>query len=447
MKKFKFVLMRNFFGMIFVIFWLIYFSFNILTNNFITEEARRELSSSAVDIATGEFASTVGQIRAIGRLMMNTDVIIVTDSDEIIYPPITNLSESTASDITLLTHRFTSGRDVFEMGDMRRVLGENGVYYLIAMDLSFIHGLPISALLYTDITSAVMFMHAVNRTLGLILIISGVLSAVISFFLSSNVQKAVDKLRKYADVIGHGNFREKVEDFKYEEFNDLAQSMNTMSNMLETYENNQKKFFQNVSHELRTPLVSIQGYAEGIAENILNKDEAANIIVAESLKMETLISQILYVSRMDSGLDDLEITTINVKSFLYDGASRIKILADKNGKELAFKFPEGEIEIKTDEEKLQRAIDNILSNCIRHADTRVTIGYEVVGKSGVVITITDDGGGISDEDMPNIFDRFYKGVNGNSGLGLAIAKDVVEKLGGSISAENAGGARFAITLR
>ena len=451
--------------------------FNVVTNNFISAEAYRELSRGVNDIKNRSstlnnnmfhfvvpnlhepppfiyeafeptqliwddmiLSRVVRYAHPISRLMINADSIVINDNNEIVAPIINVLSENAISKIMFLSNHYVNNKNSFENSTMIRVAEGNNTYYLMAVQLILAEDFTYSVLFYTDITSAILFMGNINQTLGILLFATGIIGVLISVFMSSRIQKSIVRLCNYAEVIGQGKFDEKVEIFDYKEFCNLAQSMNNMSNMLSAYENNQKQFFQNVSHELRTPLMSIQGYAEGILENVLEKNEALEIILSESAIMAGLVSQLLYVSRMDSGLDTLNITSVNIKNLLYDCAGRVKILAEKNNKEISFNFPntkinETETEIKTDEEKLQTAIDNIISNCIRYAKSKIEISYQL-DEENLLIVIADDGNGINSDDLPHIFERFYKGVNGNSGLGLAISNDIIKKLGGNIIAEN-----------
>jgi signal transduction histidine kinase len=307
----------------------------------------------------------------------------------------------------------------------------------------------VTILLYTDISSAVAFKDGMNQRLGLLLIFSGVLSLGISIVMSKRFKQAILKLSRHAESIGHGNFNDTAGVFKYTEFSELSKSMDNMSNMLHAYESRQKQFFQNVSHELRTPLMSIQGYAEGILADIFNKDEAAGIILSEGHKMTELVSSLLYLSRIDEGMDaPLNISSIDVKNLLSTCYERVKPIAAKSEKQIKTDSQESII-LDTDEEKLERAVINILSNAIRHGSSVVRISYRATG-TDVEIKIQDDGKGIDKSDLPHIFERFYKGENGNSGLGLAISNDIIKSLGGRLRAENLpypeSGAVFTINL-
>ncbi|MCL1877625.1 MAG: HAMP domain-containing histidine kinase [Defluviitaleaceae bacterium] len=447
MRSFSKTLIRNFIGMIFVVFLTVYLLFNFLTHDFISEEAHRELVNSLASLEVVASLDVPGIFTGvpIRRLMLNADGIIVGDSGQIISPDISHASEDVAAEFFFMAQYFHENRAVFDSGNMVRASSGRFTYYIKAVEVPFFDDLVV--LLYTDITSATLFVRHVNRTLGVILIASGVGSAFISALLSQQVQRAISRLRNHAESIGRGNFTQKVDEFEYKEFAALAQSMNSMADMLHAYENNQKRFFQNVSHELRTPLMSIQGYAEGILEDVLDKNEASEIILSESERMENMVGQVLYVSRLDSGLDVPSISGFSVKNMLYDCAWRVKILMERNKREIIFDFPETECEIKSDEEKLQRAVENILTNCIRHANEKIIVHFSACDEH-IEIIISDDGEGFDPADLPHVFERFYKGAKGNSGLGLAICKDIIEKLGGSIRAENIaeGGARFVIKL-
>ncbi|MCL2604844.1 MAG: HAMP domain-containing histidine kinase [Defluviitaleaceae bacterium] len=464
MKRFKFILVRNFVGMVLLVLAIVYAAFNMITNRYITTEASRELArsvSSMEGIANHTavvpplsrhiqimprdevFENIFVQWREVNplrQLMLNTDGIIISGDNELVSPFIND-------DILFLGNYYVNNRSQFEDGAMVRLVGEQKAFYLTSAKLVLPEGTLYSILLYTDISSALLFMRNVNRTLGFLLIISAFVGLLISVIMSSRVQRAVLRLGRYAEVIGQGRFDEKVGDFEYREFGELAQSMSAMSHKLSTYENNQKQFFQNVSHELRTPLMSIKGYAEGITENVLDKDAAAYIILAEGERMEELVNQLLFISRMEGGLDELRVSSLNLHEILYDSAERVRILAEKNGKEITFGFPPAERAIVTDEEKLHRVLGNILTNAIRHAKLAIKIAYEDTHEGEVCISVENDGSLIAESDLPHIFERFYKGADGNSGLGLAICKDIAERLGGRVTAENTEhGVRFALYL-
>jgi len=400
------------------------------------------------DMSVGQI--TIGNIRPINQQSFVTaDVIIIDGNNEILTPRLDSLPDTQRTKVESLVDYYLLNQLRFTNGEMTRVAGVTSTYY-VSTTRQTVQDNTFSILMYTDISSAMAFTGSMNRILGLLLVISGLLSLVISIAMSARFKRAIGRLCSYAETIGRGNFNEKPGVFKDTEFNQLSKSMDNMSNMLQTYENNQKQFFQNVSHELRTPLMSIQGYAEGILADIFTKEEAAGIILSEGKKMADLVGELLYVSRIDNNEEASEtMFVLDAQDLLYECCERVKPIAQKSGKYVTVESPPQKISIKANEEKLERAVVNILSNAIRHANSNIKVNYYAVGDN-LEIAIEDDGNGINPEDLPNIFERFFKGENGNYGLGLAISNDIVKSLGGSITAENKmapkTGAVFTITL-
>jgi len=385
--------------------------------------------------------------------LVDTNMIMINANNEIISPVVHTLSGQGRAQVEFLVGHYLENQPRFATNAMTMVTGTNSAYYLQTMSHIMNDGLgPVSILLYADISPAVSFQRSMNVILGALLVLSGLFSLVISVAMSTKFKRAINRLCNYADAIGRGDRDQRAGTFRDAEFNRLSKSMDNMSNKLEAYENNQKQFFQNVSHELRTPLMSIQGYAEGILSDVFAKDEAADIILSEGQKMADLVGELLYVSRIDSTQAAENLAPVDVMNLLHDCVERVKPIAHKSDKKIStgtIFVPVDNIIIDADQEKFARAILNILSNAIRHAKNEVKI---ICGISDgrIKIVILDDGDGINPQDLPNIFERFYKGENGNYGLGLAISRDIVKSMGGVITAKNLEfpetGARFEVSF-
>ena len=207
------------------------------------------------------------------------------------------------------------------------------------------------------------------------------------------------------------------------------------------------RYFQNTSHELKTPIMSIQGYAEGIATGVLGDHEkAAEVIMAQSDRMSELVEEILILSKMDSGYADQTRESINLSDLLCDCLNRICPEAEQKGIALQVRLPEEKLEILGNEPQLDRAFGNIISNGLRYAKT--TLRVEAIGeRKWIRVEIRDDGDGIPPEDLPHIFDRFYKGAGGQHGIGLAITQEIVALHRGKIRAYSQDGAQFCVWLR
>ena len=207
----------------------------------------------------------------------------------------------------------------------------------------------------------------------------------------------------------------------------------------------QQTFFQNASHELKTPLMAIQGYAEGIQAGVMDTASAAEVILEESDRMTELVEELLDISKIDMGRQQLALSEMDVRELLYDSIRAVEPAA-VGGIAIVPDFPEEPVMVSCDDTRLRRAVTNILSNGVRYARSELRLTCRA-DKRHVTIRIQDDGDGIAEEDLPHIFDRFYMGRSGKSGIGLALTKEIVHLHRGTIRAYNGdSGAVFEITL-
>ena len=208
----------------------------------------------------------------------------------------------------------------------------------------------------------------------------------------------------------------------------------------------QQTFFQNASHELKTPLMAIQGYAEGIQAGVMDTASAAEVILAESDRMTELVDELLDISKIDMGRQPLTLSEMDVRELLYDSIRAVEPAVSAGGIAIVPDFPEEPVMVSCDDTRLRRAVTNILSNGVRYARSELRLTC-CADKRNVTIRIQDDGDGIATEDLPHIFDRFYMGKSGKSGIGLALTKEIIHLHKGTIRAYNGdGGAVFEITI-
>ena len=207
----------------------------------------------------------------------------------------------------------------------------------------------------------------------------------------------------------------------------------------------QQTFFQNASHELKTPLMAIQGYAEGIQAGVMDAGGAAEVILEESDRMTELVEELLDISKIDMGRQLLAFSEMDIRELLYDSIRAVEPAA-AGGIAIVPDFPEEPVMVSCDDTRLRRAVTNILSNGVRYARSELRLTCRA-DRRQVTIRIQDDGDGIAEEDLPHIFDRFYMGKSGKSGIGLALTKEIIHLHRGTIRAYNGEtGAVFEITL-
>ena len=208
----------------------------------------------------------------------------------------------------------------------------------------------------------------------------------------------------------------------------------------------QQTFFQNASHELKTPLMAIQGYAEGIQAGVMDTGSAAEVILEESDRMTELVDELLDISKIDMGRQQLTLSETDIRELLYDSIRAVEPAAAASGITIAPDFPEEPVMVKCDDTQIRRAVTNILTNGLRYAHSQLCLTCRP-DKRNVIIRIQDDGDGIAEGDLPHIFERFYMGKSGKSGIGLALTKEIIHLHKGTIRAYNGDtGAVFEISF-
>lgn len=201
--------------------------------------------------------------------------------------------------------------------------------------------------------------------------------------------------------------------------------------LLEKKDNGMRNFFANASHELKTPLMAIRGNVDGIRSGYVEPEKAYDVIEKETERMSALIGSILDLSKLDSGAVHMEVTMNDVREILYDAVGIILPEADKRGIQVNIEAAEP-LFMECDERMIFSTFSNILTNALRYAEREISVRIEKQDKT--IIRFINDGVPISDEEIAHIFDRFYKGDKGQTGLGVALAQEYVNLHGGEISA-------------
>ncbi|MBU8879156.1 cell wall metabolism sensor histidine kinase WalK [Bacillus sp. FJAT-29790] len=206
-------------------------------------------------------------------------------------------------------------------------------------------------------------------------------------------------------------------------------------------------FIANVSHELRTPISMMQGYSEAIVDDIAGTDEEkkemASVIYDESLRMGRLVNELLDLARMEAGHIQLTMEDVEVHPYIQKIIRKFHGLAKDKDIQLSQKLDGQDIRINVDPDRLEQVLTNLIDNAIRHTPNmgNVTVS-EHSDEQGLYIEVTDSGSGIPEEDLPFVFERFYKAdkarTRGQSGtgLGLAIAKNIISAHKGRITVQS-----------
>jgi two-component sensor histidine kinase len=201
--------------------------------------------------------------------------------------------------------------------------------------------------------------------------------------------------------------------------------------MLDAKDEGLKQFFANASHELKTPLMAIQGNVDGIRSGYVNTENACQVIDKATDRMIRLIGDILELSKLDSGMMTPHMEDADIREILYDAMNIIEPVAVQKNIQIEENMPRP-IFRPCDEEMLFSAFSNILTNSVRYAASRIEIALSEDEHCRAKISICNDGDVLGEEEKKHIFDRFYKGKKGQSGIGLSLSLGYIKLQQGDI---------------
>lgn len=266
-----------------------------------------------------------------------------------------------------------------------------------------------------------------------------VIAVLISLLIGRWYTKPLEKLSRATRKIAEGDYTVRVDATGNDEVAALSRSFNYMADRVEISIDLQKELIANISHDLRTPLTLIKGYAETVrdisGDDKAKRTEQLDVIVDEADRLSKLVDSVLEYSRVSSGNEVVQAVQFNLSQLCEELAERYDNMMSRQGYELDFKAPL-RCEVSADPVLMERALQNLVSNAINHIGSDGYVGlhlYKTV-QDMVRVEVVDHGPGIAEEDIPYLFERFYRskkeaGKSGGTGLGLAVAKAVFEAHG------------------
>lgn len=294
----------------------------------------------------------------------------------------------------------------------------------------------------------------------------GLLGALVAtVFLSRSIARPITRLTAAADAVAAGDLDRRVPGAGEDEVGRLVRSFNGMVSRLQATYESQRNLLAQIAHELRTPLTSIQGYALALRDGVVSSEEeranALDTIADESERVSVLVNQILQLARLESGQATPKPTVVSVQQIIGRIVRRHRIAAESGGIELESDVASPKM-VEADEALLEQAIDNLVRNALQHTPRggRVVISAgramdAAAGAPRLRIRVSDTGPGIPPEDIPHIFDRFYRAGTERTagsartsgfGLGLAIVKEIAAGHGGSVGVESQPGRGTAFVI-
>ncbi len=292
-----------------------------------------------------------------------------------------------------------------------------------------------------------IFIARSNTFLLISLLIVGVVAILLSVLFSKKLTNPIKNLDSATEAIMEGNLKRRVAVSGNDEIGRLSETFNKMAQKLELQESLRRKLISNVAHELRTPLGAMRSEMEGIMDNIVPLDQKQiQSLYEETGRLKHILEGIEDLAQAEASSVTLEKQLVELKPFLTHIVERFSRLSRDKGISIELECADT-IMINADPEKLSQVVINLLSNALKATEAggyvRVKAGRIA---SEVFMEVKDTGIGIKQEDLPFIFERFYKVSEGGLGLGLTIVKELIEAHGGRIEVKSEFGKGSAFTV-
>ena len=280
---------------------------------------------------------------------------------------------------------------------------------------------------------------ALESQMWYVTIIVIVLASIISYFLSNKITKPIRHITEQAKLLGSGNYDTKFESSDIEEINELADTLNHVSSDLSKIDELRRDLMANVSHDLKTPLTMIKAYAEKVKDlsykDKEKMDKDLNVIMDEADRLTILVNDILELSKMQADAEVMHLEKFDLCDVIHEVMKRYDILISNEDYKFNVIIPE-KVMVKADKKKIEQVIYNLINNAINYTGDDKLVTIKVTNhKKEVLVEVIDTGKGIKVEDIPYIWDKYYKKDKNHqrnvvsTGIGLSIVKEALDKHG------------------
>ena len=305
--------------------------------------------------------------------------------------------------------------------------------------------IAVSANSSNALTLAGQFIRNVNRSILRAAAISAAAALIIGAILFVQITSPVRKLHKAANSIAAGDFEPRVDVHSQDDLGQLGNAFNLMAKSLEDSMLQRRMMVADVAHELRTPRTAMQGTLEAIKDGVLPMDdEQVNALYSETMLLNRLVGDLKLLSLADAGQLTLDKASTDVAYLIHQVVDRARTQAEQKNVQLETHIQPDLPEVELDPDRITQVMNNLIGNALRYTNPGgvITVSAALVGGRSLRVSVSDTGIGIPADQLPFIFDRFYRvdksrtRVSGGSGLGLAIVKHLIEMHGGTIKAES-----------
>ena len=286
-----------------------------------------------------------------------------------------------------------------------------------------------------------------------------ILGIILSYFLARSESRPVKQISRAVHDFAKGDLSSRVQLKCGGELQELGDSINDMAQALSELEMSRRSFVANVSHELRSPLTSMRGYVQGMLDGTIppeEHDRYMGVVMDETHRLTALVNDLLNLSRIENGKFPMDKKPYDICEQLRRILIGFERRIDERCSDVQIDMPDVQLMVNADADRINQVISNLIDNALKFMpESGGVLRLSLAAEGSVVrIKVGDNGEGISPEDLPHVFDRFYKADKAHTsgmgtGLGLAIAKSILEQHGSKITVRSEGlgkGAEFEFCL-
>jgi len=294
---------------------------------------------------------------------------------------------------------------------------------------------------------------ALNTALIIGLAISLLVAAFTAIVMARRVLRPIDDLRAATSRLAAGRYDQPVAAPYEPELAGLANDVNRLAGALAETEQRRAALIGDIAHEMRTPLTTITGYVDGFGDGLFEKDEMIAAVSAEAVRLRSLASDLASVSRVEEGQLRLEPSDNDLAEIVRAVGDRLRPQFDAKPVTLIIDAASS-IDVIVDRERLAQALTNLLANALAYTPPRGTVRVAIEADAQIArVEVSDSGRGIAPENLEHVFERFFRaepnGHAAGTGIGLTIARSIIQAHGGDLAAASQGagrGATFTLTL-
>ncbi|WP_028828678.1 sensor histidine kinase [Proteocatella sphenisci] len=455
-----FMYLLSFSAILLIILWLFQIAFLDEFYKAIRTSELRKTVSEVTEKMTADYSNKAAQLPALEELedmqdltrARDLDIEITDSSGNTLYssqgtrdPLLSRISASEKYGIYLQALQsggaltgYLGRHDVFPLQEGKPPFVDNIIYCEI---LSAEAGSSFMVMASTRIVPLDATTDTLRTQLYFITALMIMASVILAFIMSGRVSKPIENINRSAKVLSTGNYDVNFSASGYLEIRELSDTLNIAARELGKAEGYRREILANVSHDLRTPLTLIGGYAEAMRDLPgENNSENAQIIIDETRRLSEFVNDILEISKLQSGAQQADCSEFDITEMLSSIISTTAELLRLEGYDITFEH-DANVTVRADEKMISQAFYNILINAVNYtgSDKKVRV-RQIIQPETVRIEVSDTGRGISQEDIPHIWERYYKSDKSHnravkgSGLGLSIVKSITELHGGSCGA-------------